>query len=65
MSKLFISSKSGKSLSENAIKHRMKNLTKVKLKTKHRNKILPRRTVTTKNPHCEQSNNRLGENICN
>lgn len=34
MSKLFISSKSGKSLSENAIKHRMKNLTKVKLKTK-------------------------------
>lgn len=40
MSKLFISSKSGKSLSENAIKHRMKNLIKVKLKKKYRTAIL-------------------------
>lgn len=67
MSKLFISSKSGKSLSENAIKHRMKNLIKVKLKKNTEQQFLPRTTTitTTTKPHYKQSRNRLGKNICN
>lgn len=36
-SKLFISSESGKSLSENYIKHRLKNLTKAKFNKKTQN----------------------------
>lgn len=50
MNKLFISSKSGKSLPENHIKHRLKNLTKAKLKIKPK--------INTKTTNLIQNNNK-------